>query len=206
VYCVHGHQVSQGVARALRAQGRAAHFLVGGIEAWRAQGLPLIAKPVGSATCWVTRERPKIDRIACPWLIRRFVDAQAQFLYVLKSEVQAVATAQHATLYDVNASVADTPFTHDGALCSFDAFVCIYRLHADTALARLANIVRAADTDRLDLEPQAAGLLAISLGMSSNLPDDQTMLEAMMPVYDALYAWCRDAVAGTDEAHNWKPA
>jgi rhodanese-related sulfurtransferase len=206
VYCVHGHEVSQGVARALRAQGRAAHFLVGGIEAWRAQGLPLSAKPVGSATCWVTREQPKIDRIACPWLIRRFVDAQAQFLYVPASEVHAVATAQNATPYDVNASVADTPFTHDGARCSFDAFVRIYHLHADAALARLANIVRAADTDRLDLAPQAAGLLALSLGMSRNIPDDHTMLEAMMPVYDALYAWCRDAVAGTDEAHNWKPA
>jgi rhodanese-related sulfurtransferase len=206
VYCVHGHEVSQGVAKALRAQGRAARFLVGGIEAWRAQGLPLVAKPVGGATCWVTRERPKIDRIACPWLIRRFVDAQAQFLYVPTSEVQAVATAQNATPYDVNASVADTPFTHDRARCSFDAFVRIYHLHADTALARLADIVRAADTDRLDLAPQAAGLLAISLGMSRNIPDDQAMLEAMMPVYDALYAWCRNAVAGTDEAHNWKPA
>jgi rhodanese-related sulfurtransferase len=206
VYCVHGHEVSQGVTRALRAQGRAAHFLVGGIEAWRMQGLPLVAKPVGSATCWVTRERPKIDRIACPWLIHRFVDAQAQFLYVPTSEVQAVATTQNATPYDVNASVADTPFTHDGARCSFDAFVRIYHLHADTALARLADIVRAADTDRLDLAPQAAGLLALSLGMSRNIPDDHAMLEAMMPAYDALYAWCRDAVAGTDEAHNWKPA
>jgi hypothetical protein len=180
--------------------------LVGGIEAWHAQGLPLSAKHAGSATCWVTRERPKIDRIACPWLIRRFVDTQAQFLYVPTSEVQAVATAQNATPYDVKASVADTPFTHDGSRCSFDAFVRIYRLHADTPLARLADIVRAADTDRLDLAPQAAGLLAISLGMSRNIADDHAMLEAMMPVYDALYAWCRDAVAGTDEAHNWKPA
>jgi rhodanese-related sulfurtransferase len=110
VYFVHGHEVSQGVSRALRAQGRAARFLVGGIEAWRMQGLPLVAKPAGGATCWVTRERPKIDRIACPWLIRRFVDAQAQFLYVPTSEVQAVAAAQNATPYDVNASVADTPF------------------------------------------------------------------------------------------------
>lgn len=206
VYCVHGQEVSRGVARALRAQGCAAHFLVGGIETWRTQGLPLVAKPVGSATCWVTRERPKIDRIACPWQIRRFVDTQAQFLYVSASEVQFVATAQNATPYDVNASVADTPFTHDGALCSFDAFVRIYRLHADNALARLADIVRAADTDRLDLAPQAAGLLALSLGMSRNIPSDNAMLEAMMPMYDALYAWCRDAMAGTDEAHNWKPA
>lgn len=206
VYCVHGHEVSQGAARALRAQGRAARFLVGGIEGWRAQGLPLVVKAAGGATCWVTRERPKIDRIACPWLIRRFVDSQAQFLYVPTSEVQAVAKAQNATPYDVNPSVADTPFTHDGAHCSFDAFVRIYCLHADTALARMADIVRAADTDQLDIAPQAAGLLAISLGMSRNIPDDHVMLEAMMPVYDALYAWCRDAAAGTDEAHNWKPA
>jgi len=206
VYCVHGHEVSQAVALALRAQGRAASFLVGGIEGWSAQGRPLIAKPVGSATCWVTHERPKIDRIACPWLIRRFVDVQAQFLYVPTSAVQAVATAHNATPYDVNASVADTPFTHHGAACSFDAFVRIYHLHADTALTRLADIVRAADTDRLDLAPQGAGLLAMSLGMSRNILDGHAMLEAMMPVYDALYVWCRDTVVGMDEAHNWTPA
>ena len=108
--------------------------------------------------------------------------------------------------YDVNADVADTAFTHDGAQCSFDAFIRLYRLGSDTALARLADIVRGADTDQLGLAPQAAGLLAVSLGMSRRLADDHTLLEAMMPVYDALYAWCRDAVAGTDEKHNWKTA
>lgn len=164
------------------------------------------AKAPGGATRWVTREHARIDRIACPWLVRRFVDADAQFLYVPTAQVRAVAQAQNATPYDVNADVADTPFTHDGALCSFDAFIKIYRLGNDTALAKLADIVRGADTDRLDLAPQAAGLLAVSLGMSRTCPDDHAMLEAMMPVYDALYAWCRDAVAGTDEQHNWKPA
>lgn len=166
----------------------------------------LAAKAAGGATRWVTRERPKIDRIACPWLVRRFVDAQAQFFYVPTAQVRAVAHAQNATPYDVNTDVADTPFTHVGALCSFDAFIKIYRLGSDTALAKLADIVRGADTDRLDLAPQAAGLLAVSLGMSRTCLDDLAMLEAMMPVYDALYAWCRDAVAGTDEQHNWKPA
>lgn len=206
VYCVHGHEVSQDTLRALRQRGIHAQFLQGGIEAWRELGLPLTPKPAGSATRWVTRERPKIDRIACPWLVRRFVDAGAEFLYVPTSQVRAVAQAQQAMAYDVNAGVADTPFTHDGELCSFDAFIDIYRLGADTALAQLATIVRGADTDRLDLAPQAAGLLAVSLGMSRSINDDLEMLDAMMPVYDALYAWCRDAVAGTDEKHNWKLA
>ena len=116
----------------------------------------LAAKAAGGATRWVTREHPKIDRIACPWLVRRFVDADAQFLYVPTAQVRAVAQDQHATPYDVNAGVADTSFTHDGALCSFDAFIKIYRLGSDTALAKLADIVRGADTDRLDLAPQAA--------------------------------------------------
>jgi rhodanese-related sulfurtransferase len=206
VYCVHGHEVSQNTMTTLRQHGINAQFLQGGIEAWRDQALPVTAKPAGSSTRWVTRERPKIDRIACPWLLRRFVDASAQFLYVPATQVRAVAQAQNATPYDVNAEVADTRFTHEGELCSFDAFVKIYRLGADTALIRLADIVRGADTDRLDLAPQAAGLLAVSLGMSRRLTDDHAMLETMMPVYDALYAWCRDVVAGTDEQHSWKPA
>ena len=160
----------------------------------------------GGVTRWVTRERPKIDRIACPWLVRRFVDAQAQFLYVPTERVRAVAREQQAMPYDVNADVADTPFTHQGEQCSFDAFIRIFHLDADLALGKLADIVRGADTDRLDIAPQAAGLLAVSLGMSRRHADDHLMLEAMMPVYDALYAWCRDATAGQDEKHNWKPA
>ena len=206
LYCVHGHEVSQNAVAALRQRGIEAHFLQGGIEAWREEGLPLATKAVGCTTRWVTRERPKIDRIACPWLVRRFVDADGQFLYVPATQVRAVAQEQNATPYDVNAGVADTYLTHYGALCSFDAFIRIYRLGADTALAKLADIVRAADTDHLELAPQAAGLLAISLGMSRSIHEDHVMLDAMMPVYDALYAWCRDAVGGVDEQHNWKPA
>ena len=159
-----------------------------------------------SPTRWVTRERPKIDRIACPWLIRRFVDAAAEFLYVPTAQVRETARAQSATPYDVDPKVAATPFTHVGERCSFDAFVSHYQLGGDAALVRLATIVRGADTARLDLAPQAAGLLAVSLGMSRTHADDHAMLEALMPVYDALYAWCRDAVAGQDEKHNWTPA
>jgi rhodanese-related sulfurtransferase len=206
VYCVHGHEVSQSTAALLCQRGFQARFLQGGIAAWRDQGLGLQPKPTGAGTRWVTRERPKIDRIACPWLLRRFVDDQAQFLYVPAAQVRATALEKQATAYDVSPDLADTAFTHDGALCSFDAFMRIYGLGADTALVRLAEIVRAADTDHLELAPQAAGLLAVSLGMSRTISDDLAMLDAMMPVYDALYAWCRDAVAGTDEKHNWKPA
>lgn len=206
VYCVHGHEVSQSTAALLGQRGINARYLQGGIAAWRDQGLALQPKPAGASTCWVTRERPKIDRIACPWLLRRFVDAQAQFLYVPAAQVRATALEQQATAYDVAPDLADTAFTHDGARCSFDAFIRIYGLGADPALVRLAEIVRAADTDHLELAPQAAGLLAVSLGMSRTISDDLKMLVAMMPVYDALYAWCRDAVAGIDEQHNWKPA
>jgi hypothetical protein len=148
---------------------------------------------------WVTRERPKIDRIACPWLIRRFVDPQAEFLYVPTGRVFAVAAETGATPYDIPGA---EPFSHDGEKCSFDAFLELYDL-ADSALATLAVIVRGADTARLDLAPQSAGLLAISLGLSVNFADDHEMLERGMLVYDALYAWCRSA---RGETHNWKPA
>jgi rhodanese-related sulfurtransferase len=223
--CSHGHELSQNMMIALRQRGIPAKFLRGGIEQWRTQNLPLDAKPPGGATHWVTRERPKIDRIACPWLIRHFVDAQAQFSYVPVAQAQAVAQAESATPYDVNADVASTRFTHDGALCSFDAFIKIYRSGTDTALVKLAAIVRGADANHLDLAPQAAGLLAISLGMSrdsqaswdrtppdkqaSSVPShaDHAILGTMLPVYDALYTWCRAALAGArvDQTHNWKP-
>ena len=206
VYCVYGHEVGMNIMLALRARGIHACFLEGGVEAWREQGLPLAAKASQHPTRWVTRARPKIDRIACPWLIKRFVDANAEFLYVPTEQIRQTAESQSATAYDVGPNVADTLFTHDGDLCSFDAFIKHYRLGQDTALARLATIVRAADTDRLDLAPQAAGLLSISLGMSRAYSDDHAMLAAMLPVYEALYTWCRDAVAGQDEQHNWKPA
>lgn len=205
VYCVHGHGVSQSTMLALRQIGLAATYVQGGFEAWCVQNLPVQAKVKDASTRWVTRERPKIDRIACPWLIRRFVDADAEFLYVPTEQVRHVAAEQSAMAYDVGPHVAETIFTHEGELCSFDAFLKHYHLGHDTALTRLATIIRAADTDRLELAPQAAGLLSISLGMSRLQAADLAMLDAMLPLYDALYAWCRDAVAGQDEKHNWKP-
>jgi len=182
VYCVHGHEVSQNAAKALGA----AKYLDGGIEHWRQEGGELFAKPAGAATRWVTRERPKIDRIACPWLVRRFVDSAAEFLYVPVSDVKRIAEEKTATPYDV----AGVEFTHVGERCSFDAFLEKFHLR-DPALDRLATIVRGADTSRLDLAPQAPGLLAISQGLSINFPDDHQMLEHGMVMYDALYAWCR---------------
>jgi len=205
VYCVHGHEVSRNAMHFLRERGINASYLQGGIEAWHQQGFPVDGKAAGSTTRWITRERPKIDRIACPWLVRRFVDAQAQFLYVPVAELRAVALDRNAIPYDVSKDVAETRFTHEGERCSFDAFIKNFNLKTDIALSRLADIVRAADTDRLDLAAQAAGLLAVSLGMSRRHADDHAMLEAMIPVYDALYAWCRDVTHGQDEKHNWKP-
>ena len=149
-------------------------------------------------TTWVTRERPKIDRIACPWLVRRFVEPGAEFLYVPTDRVFAVAKETGATPYDIPGA---EPFAHDGALCSFDALIRHYRLE-DPALHRLATIVRGADTARHDLAPEASGLHAISMGLSANIPDDDAMLEQGMVIYDALYAWCRGAAGGI---HNWIP-
>jgi hypothetical protein len=143
---------------------------------------------------WVTRERPKIDRIACPWLIRRFIDARAEFMYIPAAQVFAVAKAAQAIPYDV----PDVQFSHRGELCSFDAFLADFALD-DPALAELARMVRGADTGKLELTPQSAGLLAVSLGLSVNYPDDHAMLEHGMVVYDALYAWIRAARA---EIHN----
>jgi rhodanese-related sulfurtransferase len=181
VYCVHGHEVSQNAADTLGAR-----YLAGGIEHWREEGGELAAKPKDAATRWVTRERPKIDRIACPWLVRRFVDAQAEFLYVPLADVKRTAQEKTATPYDV----ADVEFTHAGERCSFDAFLEKFHLR-DAALDKLALIVRGADTSRLDLAPQAPGLLAISQGLSLNFRDDHEMLEHGMVMHDALYAWCR---------------
>ena len=141
-------------------------------------------------TRWVTRERPKIDRIACPWLIRRFIDPQAQFFYVPADEVFAQAKTLEAVAYDLPGA----PIGHVGEHCSFDALIAAFDLH-DPALDALARIVRGADTGRPDLAPQCEGLLAVSQGMSALHADDHAMLEAAMPVYDALYAWCRKANA-----------
>jgi hypothetical protein len=146
---------------------------------------------------WVTRERPKIDRIACPWLVARFIDAQPEFLYVSSDRVLAVAEETGAIPYDI----PGVELSHVGDRCSFDAFLAKYGLN-DPALHHLAVIVRGADTSRLDLTPQSAGLFAISLGLSANFPDDHEMLRHGMVLYDALYAWCRDCQG---ETHNWPP-
>lgn len=146
---------------------------------------------------WVTRERPKIDRIACPWLIARFIDQAPEFLYVPSSEVLSVAEKTEAIPYDI----PNVELSHVGELCSFDAFLKKYNL-IDPALQQLAAIVRGADTSKLDLTPQSAGLYAISLGLSSNFADDHEMLRHGMVMYDALYAWCKDC---QKETHNWPP-
>ncbi len=150
---------------------------------------------------WITRERPKIDRIACPWLIARFIDSAPEFLYVPAADVMRVAQETGATPYDV----PGVEFTHVGSDCSFDTFIKKHKLanaggQPNQGLLDLAVIVRAADTDRLDLAPQAAGLLAISLGLSRNFSDDHEMLVHGMVMYDALYAWCCHA---RGETHNW---
>ena len=197
VYCVHGHEVSQGAAAALSEAGIAARYLEGGLEGWKAAEGPLDRKPTNASTRWVTRERPKIDRIACPWLIARFVDGGAEFLYVPPKEVLGAAKERNAVPYDI----PDVHFSHDGELCSFDAFLKHYRLN-DPALNALAVIVRGADTARLDLAPQAAGLAAVSLGLSRNFQDDHEMLKHGMVMYDALYTWCKE---GKEEVHTWNP-
>jgi hypothetical protein len=146
---------------------------------------------------WVTRERPKIDRIACPWLIRRFIDPDAEFLYVAAGDVLQVAAQQGATPYDI----PGVEMSHVGEKCSFDAFLAKYRLD-DPALQQLAAIVRGADTSRLDLTPQSAGLYALSLGLSRVYADDHEMLRHGLVMYDALYAWCESCQS---ETHNWPP-
>ncbi len=196
VYCVHGHEVSQGAAQSLAAAGLDAHYLAGGLADWRAQGDPTAA--FVPSTRWVTRARPKIDRIACPWLVRRFIDPSAEFHYVPNAEVMAFAQAHGAVPFDV----PDVPYSHVGDACSFDAFIRLHRLE-DPALRELAAIVRGADTGALALAAQASGLLAISLGLSAIIADDRAMLRAGLLVYDALYAWCRE-VRG--ETHGWNPA
>ena len=146
---------------------------------------------------WITRERPKIDRVACPWLIARFIDREAEFLFAPPADVKRLAAELGAIPFDVEG----VELSHDGPLCSFDALLAKYRLE-DPALAELAVIVRGADTARLDLAPQAAGLLAISLGLSHNFQDDHEQLRHGFVIYDALYAWSRH-VRG--ETHTWNP-
>ena len=185
-YCIHGQEVSQGVAQALCAAGYDASYLEDGITGWTERGLPTRRKRSPEPGKWITRERPKIDRIACPWLIRRFVDPEAEFLYVPAADVLAAAARCGAIPYDIPGA----EFGHRGDECSFDAFLRLYGI-GDPALDRLALIVRGADTGRLDLAPQSSGLLAVSHGLSMSFADDHEMLERGMVVYDALYAWCR---------------
>jgi rhodanese-related sulfurtransferase len=181
-----GGEQSRAAVEALRRQGLPAVGLDGGFAAWRALRLPTRRVVAGSEDKWVTRERPKIDRIACPWLIRRFINPDAAFIYVPASRVRAVAAETGATPYDIEGA----EFGHAGERCSFDAILRVYDLEI-APLNRLATIVRGADTSRHDLAEQCGGLVAISLGLSANFSNDHAMLEQGMVIYDALYSWCR---------------
>jgi rhodanese-related sulfurtransferase len=182
------------LADTLRRAGGDAVHLAGGYPAWRAAGLPT-RRTVGATRKWVTRERPKIDRIACPWLIRRFIDPGAEFIYVPTSQVLGTARETGAIPYDIEG----VEFAHEGERCSFDTILRIFDIH-DAALDHVATIVRGADTSRHDLAPPCAGLFAISLGLSANFPDDHAMLAHGMVMYDALHTWCRKL---QHETHNW---
>ena len=200
--CHHGGERSAAVAAWLRHVGIKAEILDGGAEGWTAAGLPTVRESVlpprdeQGRSRWVTRARPKVDRIACPWLIRRFVDPEAVFLFVAPTEVAGVGERLDAAPFDVQ----DVFWSHRGELCTFDVMVEELGLGGIEALQRLAVIVRGADTARPELAPQSAGLLAMSLGLSRMFADDLEQLEAGLPLYDALYRWCRDAV---DETHDW---
>lgn len=201
VYCQKGLKISQGFAALLRLRGLKAETLMDGQFGWRDKGLPFVdaaklpAPDPSAATVWVTRHRPKIDRIACPWLIRRFVDPRAKFLFVAPSQVLNVAERFGATPFDVE----DVFWSHRGEKCTFDTMLAEFGL-AIPALDRLALIIRGADTARLDLAPEAAGLLAASLGLSRMYKDDLLQLDAGLMLYDSFFRWARDAV---EEGHDW---
>jgi len=203
VVCQKGQKLSQGTAAWLRHAGVPAESLEGGALAWAKAGLPMVPEAKlprrdgRGRTVWVTRARPKVDRIACPWLIRRFVDPNAVFLFVNPSDVPAVAERFDAAPFDIEGP--EVFWSHRGERCTFDVMVEELGL-ATAPLLRLATIVRGADTARLDLAPEAPGLLAASLGLSRMYADDLAQLEAGLTLYDAFYRWCRDA---TDETHNW---
>lgn len=196
VICQRGQKLSEGAAALLRTHGVAAESLEGGTEAWVAAELPMVpAAALPPTNLWVTRHRPKIDRIACPWLIRRFVDPTARFLFVTPAEVADVAIRFDATPFDIEGAY----WSHRGDTCTFDTMITEFGL-STPALDRLATVVRGADTDHHDLAPQAAGLLAISVGLSRMYRDDLAQLDAGIALYDALYRWARD---GFDEGHDW---
>jgi len=201
VTCAHGHEVGQNAAAALRTYGLDARYLIDGVEGWLEARRPSQGKSTvydgTKPTRWVTRARPKIDRIACPWLIKRFVDPFAEFHYVPAQDVEAMSEKLHAIPFDI----PGVDFSHHDEGCSFDAMIERFDL-TDPTLDRLATIVRGADTSRLDLAPQSAGLYAISLGLSDLYQDDHAMLAAGMTIYDALYRWQRNL---TGETHAWPP-
>jgi rhodanese-related sulfurtransferase len=203
VACAHGHNRSQQVVAELRRAGIAAATLEGGRDAWAAAGLPRVRREAdgialgGAPTVWVTRRRPKIDRIACPWLVARFLDPDARFLFVDPDQVLAVAADAGGIPYDLPGGL----FEHAGERCSFDALLEAFGLDGDPRLAELALIVRGADTGRLDLAPACAGLLGLSLGLSARHgDDDHALLRDGFLLYDALYTWLLQA---RSETHLW---
>lgn len=199
VYCSHGERESRAAADALVNRGYPAFLLEGGLATWigerRATTRVRRELRVPGGSRWVTRARPKIDRVACPWLVRRFIDPDASFFYTAPHHVRTEAVALDAQPYDID----DVTFSHRGARCSFDAFLDEFDLH-DPIIDQVATIVRAADTAELEQSREAPGLLAISLGLSATFPDDLVMLEQAMTLYDALYAWCKRA---RTETHSW---
>jgi len=203
VACKAGHDLSQRAVAELRADGYDAQMLAGGYEAWVAAGLPLVTKgefdriAPDRPSLWVTRRRPKIDRVACPWLIRRFLDPEARFLFVDPDQVAEVARESGAIAFDIDG----VELSHVGERCSFDTMLSLFGLEREPSLQRLALIVRGADTARPDLAPEAAGLHAVSLGLSALAgDDDHGLLARGFVIYDALFAWLRFAA---DERHNW---
>jgi rhodanese-related sulfurtransferase len=200
--CQDGAQLSHGVAAWLRHSGVSAEVLEGGTKEWLRADLPAVTAARlpppdrQGRTVWVTRSRPKVDRIACPWLLRRFVDPRAVFLFVAPADVAGVAEQFAATPFDVDGAF----FGHRGDACTFDVMVQEFGLTTEPLL-RLASIVRAADMDRINASPQAAGLLAASLGLSRMFSDDLAQLKAGLGLYDAFYRWCRDAVEETHVVH-----
>jgi rhodanese-related sulfurtransferase len=197
VYGVDRNEEGQSIGTSLRAAGIDAAYLQGGMSGWMDMKLPTRRTLRGRAdNRWVTREHPKIDRIACPWLISRFINPGAEFLYVPLHRVTAVAEETGGIPYDIKGA----EFGHVGECCSFDAIISVFDIK-DPALDQVATIVRGADTSRLDLAPECHGLYAISIGLSANFPDDHEMLKHGLVIYDALYAWCRKVwVAAKEEA------
>jgi len=203
VACKAGHEMSQSAAAQLRASNIDARVLEGGYEGWSKAGLAFVAKQEldriapRRPSIWVTRRRPKIDRIACPWLVRRFLDPQAHILFVDPDQVTNVARETGGIPFDIK----DVELSHVGERCSFDTMLRLFGLEGEPSLARLALIVRGADTARHDIAPEAGGLHAISLGLSALAgDDDHGLLERGFIVYDALFAWLRFAA---EERHNW---